>query len=291
MLQAAILLFIPGTLKCLEKPFALWRASISTMAATVGSRACKLEDDDNDDDDMTTKLEKDISLEEFMKQAASAYENNSDPANKERRVPAGDHRVKDNPYRLFVDIPYSLRIRLANLRYISKKRNKAHRRVQSSLSKAFSRLYPNYNGYPGAVFRAMLVLLTIVAIRLFNKRRGGGAYGAANLKVTYVLLSFTVALECILAITMARCRMMSEPPWPDQVAQCNLLMYVTNGRKHQKLTMLMPWLRCDRLWYCMVAPPHNSRSLTPPSLVSITEMVHDHISTQWRQHICVPQIQ
>lgn len=37
LLLAAILLFVPGILKCLQKPFALWRSSIKTMAATVGA--------------------------------------------------------------------------------------------------------------------------------------------------------------------------------------------------------------------------------------------------------------
>jgi hypothetical protein len=207
--------------------------------------------DDDDKGDKSTKLETDITLKEFLKEAASAYADNSDATTNKNPSPADDHRVKDNPYRLFVDIPYPLRIRLANLRYMSKKRNKAHRRVQSSLSKSFNRLYTNYKGYPGAVFRAVLVLLTIVAIRLFNNRRGRGAYATADLKVTYVLLSCTVALEFISAITMARCRMMSKPPWPDKVAQCNLLLYVANSRKHQNLRMLASWLLpCDQLWCC-----------------------------------------
>ncbi|OEL25706.1 hypothetical protein BAE44_0013275 [Dichanthelium oligosanthes] len=277
LLEAAILLFIPGILKCLEKPFALWRASISSMAVAVGSRACRIDDDDGDGDDMA-KMEEDVSLAEFLKQAASAY----DSAITQQRVSASGHKVKDDPYRLFVDIPYPFSIRLANVRYMSKKRDEAHQRVQSGLSKAFNRLYTNYKGYPGAVLRAVLVVLTLVAIRLFNMRRR--AYADADRRVTYILLSSTAALECISAITMARCRMMSRPPWPDQVAQCNLLWYVARGKKHKKLRTLASWMGCEgylhRLW-CTVPPRRSS----PPSPAGITELVHDHISTQWREHI------
>jgi hypothetical protein len=295
LLEAAILLFIPGTLKCLEKPFALWRASISNMAISVGSKTCKIDDDD---DDHKAKMEEDMSLDEFVREASLVYRS---VVQNDRLVRARDHRVKVTPYRFFVDIPYPTSIRLANLKYMSKKRDKAHWRVRSSLSKAFNRLYTNYKGYPGAVLRALLVLLTIVAIRLFNMRRR--AYDNADLKVTYVLLSCTAALECISAITMARCRMMSEPPWPDQVAQCNLLRFVAHGKRHRKLRWLASLLGCDgyldRLWctgyinrfWCTgcldrlwCASPPRSRP-PPPCPDGITELIHDHISSQWRDHI------
>jgi hypothetical protein len=40
----------------------------------------------------------------------------------------------------------------------------------ASTIKAFNCLYTNYKGYPAVVLRALLVMLTIVAIKLFNMR-------------------------------------------------------------------------------------------------------------------------
>lgn len=56
LLQAAILLFIPGILKCLEKPFALRKASISNKRMTLSSRVEDVSEDE--DKEMVNSLDK-----------------------------------------------------------------------------------------------------------------------------------------------------------------------------------------------------------------------------------------
>ncbi|TVT96863.1 hypothetical protein EJB05_57941, partial [Eragrostis curvula] len=271
LLEAAILLFIPGILKCLEKPWALKRACISSMAISLGSRK------DEDSEEYTTgSTEPNInSLEDYVK-AASEYVNMADD---KKQVP-DDHQVKDVPDNLFVDLPYPYSVRLKNIKYIiSKTGYKAHLRVQSSLSRMFSRLYTKYK-VCGSLIRALLVVLTFVAIRLFHMSHRD-AYDVADVKVTYALLCCTAALECISVITMVCFRSMSKAPWPDQVAQCNLIGYLARDmkqRRFRRLVSLLGWDRyLDRFW-CMA----TCRS---PSSPGITKLIHGHINLQWKERI------
>ena len=112
---AAILLFIPGILKCILKPWALKRVSINSL---VDPSASEETDGIN-------------SLEVFIQKA------NNNAASAE-----GSEQVKlEKPYDLFVDLapPYSLRLR--RLKHLVHDPGRAHRLVQSGLSATFDRLY------------------------------------------------------------------------------------------------------------------------------------------------------
>ena len=122
-LAAAILLFIPGILKCILKPWDLKRVSINSL---VDSSASEETDGIN-------------SLENFIQKANDYFHPSN---NNEASVSAEGREVeRKKPYDLFVDLtpPYSLRLR--RLKHLVHDPGRAHRLVQSGLSATFDRLY------------------------------------------------------------------------------------------------------------------------------------------------------
>ncbi|XP_062197933.1 uncharacterized protein LOC133900725 [Phragmites australis] len=267
LLRAAILLFVPGILKCLEKPWALKHASISSIAESSGS---SLEKTLRDDGTVCKNVD---SLDQFV-QAAAAYVRGESHS---QTLPGqSGHRVKHEPYHFFVDLNYPYSIRLSNLMYMSKSKRRddgrAHDRVHAALSKAFDRLYTKHKASFGGLLRAAVVFLTFVGIGLFQKSHRG-AYDGADVTVTYILLCCTAVLEFISACFVLG----SGLPLPDdQVAQYNLIGYLARNDKHRWLMELARRLRCrdylDRLW--CTAPCEPSRG--------ITQRVHDHVAGGWK---------
>ncbi|XP_039771760.1 uncharacterized protein LOC120639903 [Panicum virgatum] len=133
LLQAAILLFVLGILKCLEKPWALKNATVTTIMTTPDSRLEATLDKD--------MVRKDIlSLDKYVQEAAKSVQDLADT------LLAEDFKDKlgDEPYHLFVDVGHPYFVRLKNLQETmapSGAREAAHGLVRSSLSKAFDRLY------------------------------------------------------------------------------------------------------------------------------------------------------
>ncbi|KAK3118940.1 hypothetical protein QOZ80_9BG0711010 [Eleusine coracana subsp. coracana] len=175
------------------------------------------------------------------------------------------------------------------------KKTVAHDLLRSSLSKAFDRLYTKsqvYKGlnicdmscrsYCGGWLRSVIIYLMFAAIGLFHKSNRE-IYNGTDIKITYILLCCTAALEytSISIKPYFDCcqRLKNRLPWPDRVAQYNLIGYLSRNKKHWRLRRLAFLLVCkdylDQLW-CM-KPCKSSED--------ITELIHDHITEGWIREI------
>ncbi|CAD6256647.1 unnamed protein product [Miscanthus lutarioriparius] len=244
--RAAILLFVPGILKCLEKPWALKNA---TVASIMNSSDSQLEEATLDEDDAQQK-EKDINSQEKYVQAAA--ETVANPVTQ----PVEDD-LADQPYHLFVDRGHPYSIRLRNLGLVAPRSARAESADVHDL------------------LRAAVTLVTLVVIRLFQ-RRHRGAYDRADVVVTYVQLGCTAALEFVSACLV----LASGLPRPDdKLAQYNLVGYLARNEKHPWFWALPRLLGArvllDRL--CCTAPPQPS--------VGITRLVYDHVAGGWKDYI------
>ncbi|GJN04575.1 hypothetical protein PR202_ga22137 [Eleusine coracana subsp. coracana] len=156
----------------------------------------------------------------------------------------------------------------------------AHDLLRSSLSKAFDRLYTKYQvykglnicdeslrSYCGGWLRSVVIYLMFAAIGLFHKGNRE-VYNGTDIKITYILLCCTAALEYT-SIGIKPCfdccqRLKNRLPWPDRVAQYNLIGYLSPNKKHRRLRRPAFLLVCkdylDQLW-CM-NPCKSSEDIT-----------------------------
>ncbi|XP_020408404.1 uncharacterized protein [Zea mays] len=266
LLRAAILLFVPGILKCLEKPWALKNATVmSIMNCSDPRLELTLDEDDT--------APKGIHSQEQYVRAAAESVAQFESLDQE----LFEDELADHPYHLFVDLGHPYSIRLINLRLVAPRlaRANVHGLVRSSLSKAFDRLYTKHKASFGGLLRAAVVLLTFADIGLFQ-RSHRGVYERADVVVTYVLLCCTAALEFVSACLVLGSGL---PKPDDQLAQYNLVGYLARNEKHPWLwalaRLLGGKLQLDRLW--CTAPP-------APSL-GITRLVYDHVASGWKDYI------
>ncbi|CAO2149313.1 unnamed protein product [Urochloa humidicola] len=273
LLRAAILLFIPGALKCLEKPLALKNA---TATSIVNSDDLRMLDaiEEVDDGDGTT-LERMGSLKAFVQAAAQGVEKE---ASREKPL-YFDVETNSYPYQLFVDLAHPHRIRLKNLQAMVAKdtgQAEAHARVRAAISRTFNRLYTKHKASYGGLIRAVVVLLTFVVLGLFQKSRRS-RYAHADVVVTYVLLCCTAALELVSA-SVVLCSGLPEPD--DSIAQYNLIGCLARSKKkkHRRLRRLARLLGFGHQLDWLGREEHRHQ----PSR-RITELVHNHISRGWTE--------
>ncbi|KAG2558312.1 hypothetical protein PVAP13_8NG109100 [Panicum virgatum] len=269
LLRAAILLFVPGVVKCLEKPLALRNATVNSIAnSSDPTMELSIEEDDGT---LPTAMD---SLEEFVTAAKRCVDEEA------KRDPPlfFDDTMNDKPYHLFVDLSHPYSIRLRNLQVMAARSGKeeAHDRVRAAISLAFDRLFTKHKASYGGVLRAVVVLLTFADIGLFQESRRRGAYARADVVVTYVLLCCTAALEFVSACVVLG----SGLPLPDdQLPQYNLIGYLAGNLRRPQVRHLAFVLgveeQLDWLWH--TAPPEPSRR--------ITELVHDHVAGGWKGYI------
>nr|CAB3490090.1 unnamed protein product [Digitaria exilis] len=267
LLRAAILLFVPGVVKCLEKPWALKNATVTSII------------DSSDPQMMLTMEEKDDkpakTLEDYVQQAAT--ECVKKPTEGEASDEYFVDKMNDEPYHLFVDLshPYSIRLKNLKIMVAETGRDEAHDRVRLFLSRGFDRLYTKHKASYGGVLRAIVVFLTFVDIGLFQESRRS-TYVPADVVVTYILLCCTAALELISACVV----LASGLPLPDdQIAQYNIFGYLARNKKHWTLRHLafLLGLKDHHDHLCCTTPPVPSRH--------ITELVYDHIYGGWKDYI------
>ncbi|XP_045086164.1 uncharacterized protein [Aegilops tauschii subsp. strangulata] len=295
LLQAAILLFIPGILKCLEKPWALNRASISSLVSS-GEPVWRSIN--------TQKLKIDL-LEDFIHKATSPA-----GANDYLLTPATP--VDFTPHKLFVDVASPSpddRIRMLQS-FSALDDNHAYCKLQHWLSETFQLLYtkekmfPIESGFAGRTnniaharasstkvgfFRSGLVrlfamYLPFVAIALFHYSHRE-VYREDDVKVTYVLLCCTAALEGhVMALkTMRRGREnrkhTDEPLFADMVSQYNLIGLVVRNKKHSRMMRILGVLGCSDFLQ------QRWRMKSCYSSFSITMLVLKYVKGGWEHHI------
>jgi len=280
------LIFVPGILKCLEKPFALKSASIHSIGDTSNKTWVErmFEDETKDNDYIK-------SLDNYVEAASTYVQGYVQVVHEGKKAETG---VNDKPYNLFVDLAFPYSDRLKNLKYMMQEKNEAHRRLRSRLSNTFHRLYTKHEmtmgcswnicdltckSFWGNELRSVVVYLTFAAIALFHKSHREN-YDDTDVKITYTLLCCTAALEYIISGIKPYVDFIERinRTWPDLVAQYNLLWYLARNRKHRRLRSLLLICRdsIDEIW-CM--KPCQSSS-------DITELVFDHVVNHgWKNRI------
>ena len=117
LLQAAILIFVPGILKCLEKPFALKSASIHSIGDTSNKIWVErmFEEESKDNDDIK-------SLDDYVEAASTYVQGYVQVVHEGKKAETG---VNDKPYNLFVDLAFPYSDRLKNLKYMMQKKKQS----------------------------------------------------------------------------------------------------------------------------------------------------------------------
>ncbi|OEL29114.1 hypothetical protein BAE44_0009866 [Dichanthelium oligosanthes] len=271
--KTTLLVFVPGMLKCFEKPWALKNASITSLT-TMSSSVENVETN---------------SLEAYVEAARQLWRQILAPNDVDRK-----------PYTLFVDIVHSYDDRLRNMSYMVCNKGEAYDLVQSELSSVFDRLYtkervfgytPNYCGPTrlvinrarfGSMLRYLVAYLSVQAIGVFYTGNYS-SYNSSDVKVTSILLWGTTALEYLIANVKPFLEWWGtnkfKLAWPNQVAQYNLIGYMTRNRRHKGIRKLAALLGCkdtlDQLWF--MEPCWSSRD--------VTSLVYDHVRQGWRGYI------
>uniref|UniRef100_A0ACD5UIU5 Uncharacterized protein n=1 Tax=Avena sativa TaxID=4498 RepID=A0ACD5UIU5_AVESA len=220
LLQAAIVLFVPGVLKCFEKPLALHGASINSLVSSSGSIRRT-----------TNKKVKIDPLEDFVRMAKHCFAAESNESvNAETETEIGTQTETEaeakaekpaeavhlEPDRLFVDLaspPSDARVKM--MKYFSELDDfKAYCSLRERLHNTFDLLYTKQNmfsyfsdpekfltqklisfrGHCGVWVRTARSYLPFAAIALFHHSHRE-AYNHYDVKVTYTIICCTAGLE------------------------------------------------------------------------------------------------
>ncbi|CAL4980420.1 unnamed protein product [Urochloa decumbens] len=307
ILQAAILLFIFGTGKCLLKPWDLKRVSINSLVDSFGSRRSGgISSFDQYIGVVTQHFQGMHSLLRAIVQQVQAGNNRS--VNSEALHPDGGESFRLiiwKPYRLLVDLTPSYSARFEYLKYIVCYPGKAHLLVRCGLSETFDRLYTKkwlelpgspaeptfpelgrrgltwlFLSFDGIIFLVRLTMASNLGYCLALFQKGNKqAYNQTDVKITFALLYPPAILDLVIPWILAAIRAAKFlnwlPPWPDHVAQYNLIGYLARNRKHWILRKLPRFVKdfIDQLWSMK---PYNSSG-------DITELVANHVTAGWWQ--------
>ncbi|TVU01871.1 hypothetical protein EJB05_52659, partial [Eragrostis curvula] len=280
LLRAAILLFIAGTIKCIDKPMSLKSASIYSLVTSAPFQDHKPISNDQGE----------TSLETYI-QDAKGYFATSVVGNYDRFLENGGLELRVTPFWLFVDLPSTLCHRLKVLHFFLILGNeKGYNFLQTVLCGTYYRLYTK-NSMLLSYFwlkntgkalkstyahlnRLLAVSLTISAVALFHQSHKDG-YGNSDVKVTYTLLWCTAALE-VIALFSYKYNFFS---WCDRVAQYNL---ISSFARYKEPIMLLKLARCvgcknyvDQHWYVEQCS----------SSLAITELVIEQVKAGWKDYI------
>ncbi|CAL5009340.1 unnamed protein product [Urochloa decumbens] len=164
LLRASILLFVPGVIKCLEKPWALRNATATSIADSSDPQMAITMEEEEDATPPTGN-----SLDGYVRAARKCVD---DEATRDLPL-CFDDKMNDEPYHLFVDLaqPYSVRLKNLQIMAVPSGRAEAHGRVRAGISRGFDRLYTKHKASYGGVLRAAVVILTFADIGLFEATR------------------------------------------------------------------------------------------------------------------------
>ncbi|KAL6843027.1 hypothetical protein ACP4OV_027340 [Aristida adscensionis] len=280
IMQAAILLFFVGILKCILKPWDLKGSSINSLASSSGPK---------EEDGRISSHNAYIQAAKLVFQADEAGE----PSDT-------DEDIEDEfwgPYSLCVDLAPTYSIRLRGLKNLVQNPEDVHIALQFGLSNMFDRLYTKQGAQifsskkkTSAIkwllnflfwARSTSAVFTLAVIGLFHKSHKG-AYNGTDVKITFTLIWCTGVLEYILPPMLGLLYLViflspDKGPWPDQVAQYNLLGYLARCKKRTALVRLASAVECtdylDQL-RCM-RPCRSSRD--------ITNLIYDYLSNGWKE--------
>ncbi|CAO2206315.1 unnamed protein product [Urochloa humidicola] len=281
LLRAAVLLFIAGILKCIEKPMALKSASIYSLVTSSPFQDLK-----GPTEDQGKK-----SLEAYIGEAKGYFNTIKVGDINDEVLAAAKKELRVLPFWLFVDLASTLSHRLKVLRFFLFFSNEmADNLLQAGLCTTFVRLYTKQSmllsylwikntrtGLTSAyayLNRVLAVCLTISAVALFHQSHKQG-YNDTDVKVTYALLWGTAGLE-VHALFSNKYDFFA---WIHRVAQYNLIGFFARDKNPTKLLKLARCFGCkdyvDQHWYV----EHF------PSSFAITELVIRQVKDGWKNYI------
>ncbi|CAL4899735.1 unnamed protein product [Urochloa decumbens] len=268
LLAAAILLFVPGVLKCFEKPLALKAASFNSLVSSF-HRAQKAAPKSREEE-----------LDEFIR-TAKAYFQGADTT----KNPPVNLSV---PHKLFVDFSYPYSDRLKNLKYfLSLWDDAAYREIETGLSNIFDLLYTKnkLNTRANAVAIcccywtwSLTVPLAIVAIGLFHSSHKE-SYNHNDVTVTLVMMYGTLMLDIVSALIL---KLAYDVKVPDVITQHRLLGFFIRKKKFN-----MTAIGCFLQSCCNIVLIDQYCFNMGPSYLSkeITKLVLRHVKDGWTHYI------
>ncbi|KAL6655043.1 hypothetical protein ACP70R_005869 [Stipagrostis hirtigluma subsp. patula] len=302
LLQTAILLFLVGVFKCLDKPIALKRASINSLVSSSEFTR------------KTTNEEGKVnSLEDYVQRARALLQDT--PSQQGGEINSGqDHvqgardSVQDDdvrqekeiretqahgePYKLFVDLASSYPDRLRILKsFWGFDENQIYDSLLLQLSDTFSLLYTkikmsvNLGEVPAGdnvpqdpptwapVIRILSLMLPFAAIGLFHHSHRKD-YNDMDVMITYIVICCTAALEFYSNISVGVFRYFDV-----MVSQYNLIGFFVRNKNHSSKMFIAGLFGCkdfvDQCW-C-----RKSSSSAP----RITKLVLQHVKHGWTDYI------
>ncbi|KAK1686363.1 hypothetical protein QYE76_047211 [Lolium multiflorum] len=267
LLVVAILIFIPGILKCFAKPLGLKLASFKSFA------------DSFDLAERTTTVNREEVLQKYVQEARNfVLDKDNESSNSEKLYV---------PQMLFVDFAYNYSSRLTILKsFCGLDDRKAYRSLVNGLSDIFDLLYTkksmhkndnpdctgrDWSGIPTYFLSLFLPIVSIVFFHISHKK----AYRTDDVAITGVLLYSTFVLEFCSAGILG----LFESEWPDTVSQRSIMGQFAHNKRNSKLMSFATLLRCkdllDQHW--SMESCHSAKN--------ITELMRIHVQEGWKDYI------
>ncbi|KAF7110750.1 hypothetical protein CFC21_110834 [Triticum aestivum] len=295
LLQAAILLFVVGIFRSIQKPLALRNASISNMVDAFSRSTrkdqritfcwkmlcgCTWDWYFGTNKTREEAEEKDIPLEEFVQEA---IKNLPELASDQKQAEILDKSsLNVNFYRSLVDIspPYSSRIKNLHLSMCLDYKN-ANKMSINNLNQMFVYLYTKLffiTGMDVCCLRLCLPFLTLASAILFSTNHKYKDYNQTDVKATSILFWCTALLD-FLSVFLGTLFVVA--PLADNVPQYNLLSFCARKKRPTILMKLatLVWCKDYVNMHCYTQQALRS------SLLQVTELIHGYIRDGWKGYI------
>ncbi|KAL6870906.1 hypothetical protein ACP4OV_014754 [Aristida adscensionis] len=290
LLQAAILLFIAGILKFIQKPLALKAASFNGLMSSsfvypqrrayskIGNVClfCLRLGSQDVGVSLREQEEHDLSLEQYVQEARKLIMTKVDPNNQ------SDSNYIRDMMKQFADISYPYSHRLIQMpSFLKLSPRDAVRELRDELGFSFSLIYTNFRtamSIHGVLFMLLLPLRSLASAILFGQSHKDG-YKENDVKVTYILLWCTTLLvflpsllcSCVIG-TMIRSL---------TAAQHNIISFSTRAIEPTKLMRFSAMLCCssyiNKHWYIQQA--------SNQACIDVIQLVAEHLQNGWKEYI------
>ncbi|VAI52341.1 unnamed protein product [Triticum turgidum subsp. durum] len=297
LLQTAILLFVIGIVRSVQKPWRLKNASISGMVASCspstrreqGSFASfwecctfivgtELSDSRRQEE---AAEEKDIPLEKFVRVPLRCVLQAKLASDEKKAEKLASSSMEMYAYRLLVDIstPYSSRIKILQL-FMALDCQHAHFVSEFSISLLFGELYTKIKmiiSGLGLCLHLLLPFLTLASIILFSTSHKYHDYNATDVKLTYILFCCTLPLDFLLLLLGPAIAGFGFV----KVSQYSLLSFHARKKRPTTLMKLATVVCCkDHVnMHCYIKHGPSDSSST------IAELVLGYVNDGWKGYI------